>query len=42
MKVANNMPRSEFLRIPRKLTKDAGGFMALCAPSHVDDTRYNR
>ena len=38
MKVANSMPRSEFLRIARKLNKDAGGSMDLCAPTQVDDT----
>ena len=38
VKLANNMPRSEFLRTARKLTKDAGGSMDLRAPSHVDDT----
>ena len=42
MKVANGTPRSEFLRIARKLTKDAGGgsvaSVDLCAPPQVDHT----
>ena len=41
VKVANNMPRSEFLRVAPKVTKDAGGFggsVDLCAPLQVDDT----
>ena len=38
MTLANNMPRTEFLRIARKLTKDAGVSMELCAPEKVDAT----
>ena len=45
VKVANNMPRSQFLRIALKLTRDAGGSsgsMDLCAPPQVDDTPTQR
>ena len=41
VKVANSMPKSEFLRIGRKLTRDAGGSggsMDLFAPPQVDCT----
>ena len=43
--VANDMPRSQFLHIAHKLTKDAGGSsgsMDLCAPPQVDDTPTQR
>ena len=45
VKVANDMPISQFLRIARELTKDAGGSsgsMDLCAPPQVVDTPTQR
>ena len=36
MKLANNQPRTAFLRIARKSTKDAGVSKELCAPVVVD------
>ena len=44
VKVANSMPKYEFLRIGRKLTRDAGGSggsMDLFAPPQVDCTPNN-